>query len=202
MIIDATNLIAGRMATVVAKKVLQGETVDIINVEKKSSILREMFGSLKFSKTPEKLYSIEVLSIKSNNVVLSANYYKQQAKGKHPALVLLHGSSTNLKSDYVFDADFFARRGFEVLIFDKRGNGKSTGDYYTSNYDDLIEDAIVCLEILNERESVDKSKIGLWGYSQGAMLLSKIITKTDIPSFLGITISNKSTSGFVLVLFY
>ena len=143
-----------------------------------------VFNLTKQSKTPEKPYSIEILSIKSNNVVLSANYYKQQAKGKHPALVLLHGSSTNLKSDYVFDADFFAKRGFEVLIFDKRGNGKSTGDYYTSNYDDLIVDAIACLEMLNERESVDKSKIGLWGYSQGAMLLSKIITKTDISSFL------------------
>ncbi len=142
------------------------------------------FNLTKQSGTPEKSYSVETLSIKSNNIVLSANIYKPKTKGKHPALVLLHGSSTNLKSDYVFDADFFAKRGFEVLIFDKRGNGKSTGDYYTSNYDDLIEDAIACLKILNERESVDNSKIGLWGYSQGAMLLSKIITKTDIPSFL------------------
>jgi len=143
-----------------------------------------VFNLTKQSKTPEKSYSIETLSIKSNNVVLSADFYKQKEKGKFPALVLLHGSSTNLKSDYVFDADFFAKRGFEVLIFDKRGNGKSTGDYYTSNYDDLIEDAIACLEILNKRESVDKSKIGLWGYSQGAMLLPKIITKTSIPSFI------------------
>jgi len=142
------------------------------------------FNLTKQSETPEKSYSVETLSIKSNNVVLSANYYKQKEKGKHPALVLLHGSSKNLKSDYVFDADFFAKRGFEVIIFDKRGNGKSTGDYYTSNYDDLIEDAIACLKILNERESVDKSKIGLWGYSQGAMLLSKIIAETNIPSFL------------------
>jgi len=143
-----------------------------------------VFNLTKQSKTPEKSYSIETLSIKSNNVVLSADFYKQKKKGKFPALVLLHGSSTNLKSYYVFDADFFAKRGFEVLIFDKRGNGKSTGDYDTSNYDDLIEDAIACLEILNKRESVDKSKIGLWGYSQGAMLLPKIITKTSIPSFI------------------
>ena len=156
----------------------------IVEMQNGPPNMNMVFNLTKQSKTPEKSYSIETSSIKSNNVVLSADFYKQQAKGKHPALVLLHGSSTNLKSDYVFDADFFAKRGFEVLIFDKRGNGKSTGDYYTSNYDDLIVDAIACLEMLNERESVDKSKIGLWGYSQGAMLLSKIITKTDIPSFL------------------
>lgn len=142
------------------------------------------FNLTKQSETPEKSYSIETLSIKSNNVVLSADFYKQKGKGKFPALVLLHGSSTNLKSDYVFDADFFAKRGFEVLIFDKRGNGKSTGDYNTSSNNDLIADAIACLEMLNKRESVDKSKIGLWGYSQGAMLLPKIITQTNIPSFL------------------
>ena len=34
MIIDATNLILGRIATIAAKKALLGETVDIINCEK------------------------------------------------------------------------------------------------------------------------------------------------------------------------
>ena len=31
---------------------------------------------------------------------------------------------------------------------------------------------------------VDKNKIGLWGYSQGAMLLPKIVSETTIPKFL------------------
>ncbi|MCG8388037.1 MAG: alpha/beta hydrolase [Cytophagales bacterium] len=134
--------------------------------------------------TLEKPYSVEDLTIKSKDVILSANYYKQKAKGNFPALVLLHGSSTNLRSDYVYDADFFAKLGFEVLIFDKRGNGKSTGNYSTSNYGDIIEDAIACLEFMSNKESVDKNKIGLWGYSQGAMLLPRIASKTDIPKFL------------------
>ncbi|MBU4502743.1 MAG: 50S ribosomal protein L13 [Nanoarchaeota archaeon] len=34
MIIDAENLILGRMATVIAKQALQGEKIDVINVEK------------------------------------------------------------------------------------------------------------------------------------------------------------------------
>ncbi len=142
------------------------------------------FNLTKQSKTPEKSYSIETLSIQSNDVVLSASFYKQNAKGKYPALVLLHGSTSNLKSDYAFDADFFAKQGFEVLIFDKRGSGKSTGDYYSSSNDDLISDAIVCLKTIYNRESVDKNKIGLWGLSQGAVLLPKIASKTNIPKFL------------------
>ena len=34
MIIDAKNLVLGRMATVVAKEALLGEKIDIINCEK------------------------------------------------------------------------------------------------------------------------------------------------------------------------
>ena len=34
MIIDATNLILGRLATFVAKKALEGETIDVINADK------------------------------------------------------------------------------------------------------------------------------------------------------------------------
>ncbi len=142
------------------------------------------FDLTKQPKTPEKPYSVENLTIKSKNIILVADYYKQKAKGKFPAIVLLHGSSTNLKSDYLYDADYFVKQGFEVLIFDKRGNGKSTGEYSTSDYEEIIDDAIACLEILNKKESVDKDKIGLWGYSQGAMLLPRIASKTDIPKFL------------------
>lgn len=156
----------------------------IVEMQNGPPNMKMSFNLTKQSKTPEKSYFIETLSIKSNDVILSADIYRPKSKGKHPALVLLHGSSTNLKSNYAFDADFFVKRGFEVLIFDKRGNGKSTGDYYTSSYNDLIEDAVACIEMLYKRESVDKSKIGLWAYSQGAMLLPKIVTKTTIPKFL------------------
>ena len=142
------------------------------------------FDLTKQPKTPDKPYSVENMTIKSKDVVLVADYYKQKANGKFPAIVLLHGSSTNLKSDYLYDADYFAKQGFEVLIFDKRGNGESTGEYFTSGYDEIIDDAIACLEFLSKKESVDKSKIGLWGYSQGAMLLPRIASKTDIPMFL------------------
>lgn len=142
------------------------------------------FKLTKQAERPIKPYTVERLSIKSNRVTLSADIYKPHTEGLHPAIVLLHGSSTNLKSDYIFDADYFAKLGFEVLIFDKRGNGKSTGDYYVSSYDDLIADAIVCLETMYKRESVDKNKIGLWGFSQGAMLLPKVVSETNIPKFL------------------
>jgi len=51
MIIDATNLILGRMGTEVAKKALLGEKIDIVNCEKavitgKKSVIFEEYKSL------------------------------------------------------------------------------------------------------------------------------------------------------------
>jgi esterase/lipase len=142
------------------------------------------FSVTKQAEKSIKPYSVESLTIKSSDVSLSAEIYKPHSKGQHPAIVLLHGSSANLKSDYIFYADYFAKLGFEVLIFDKRGNGTSTGNYYLSSYDDLVADAISCLEAMYKRKSVNKEKIGLWGLSQGALLLSKIASNTNIPKFL------------------
>jgi esterase/lipase len=142
------------------------------------------FSLAKQAENPIKPYSIESHTIKSSNVALSADIYKPHTEGLHPAIVLLHGSTSNDKTDYIFYADYFAKLGFEVLIFDKRGSGKSTGDYYLSSYDDLIADAIACLETMYTRESVNKEKIGLWGLSQGAFLLPKIASKTTIPKYL------------------
>lgn len=143
-----------------------------------------IFSVTEQAEKPVKPYMVESLTIESNDVSLSAEIYKPNSKVQHPAIVLLHGSSSNLRSDYIFYADFFAKLGFEVLIFDKRGNGESTGSYYSSSYDDLIADAIVCLETMHKRKSVNKEKIGLWGLSQGALLLSKIKSNTNIPKFL------------------
>jgi dienelactone hydrolase len=90
----------------------------------------------------------------------------------------------SLKNQYSFYANFFANIGFEVLIFDKRGNGESTGNYSTASYEDLADDAISCLKALKNSKTVDTTRIGLWGFSQGGMLLPYIMTKTNIPSFL------------------
>jgi len=156
-----------------------------VNMQNGPPDLKISFHLVKKTETlPAKSYSVEKLFITARGAKLSAEIYKPASKDPHPAIVLLQGSTTNLKEQYTFYADFFAGYGYEVLIFDKRGNGESTGNYSTASYDDLVEDIIACLKVLKNRESVDKGKIGLWGFSQGATLLPLIVTKTEIPSFL------------------
>lgn len=143
------------------------------------------FSLTKQLEKPEKPYHVESLTIKNNEVVLSADIYKPETPGVHPAIVLLPGSNRdNPKRNLAFHADYFVKLGFEVLIYDKRGSGKSTGDSLTATYEDLTSDAIACLEILAKGESVNPQSIGLWGLSQGGMLLPYIVSKTEIPSFI------------------
>lgn len=142
---------------------------------------------------PEKTYVIEKHVLQNRGVQLAAEIYKPKTDKLHPAIVLLHGSSLNLGRQYAYDADYFANLGFEVLIFDKRGNGGSTGNYATATFEDLVSDVVTCLKALKGRSSVDGSRIGLWGFSQGAMLLPLIASNTDIPRFL-IAISPETMS--------
>lgn len=165
-------------------RLLDNEISGTASIDGVPPTMQIKFSLAKQAEKQVKPYSIESYTIKSSSVTLSADIYKPRTEGLHPAIVLLHGSASNVKTDYIFYADNFAKLGFEVLIFDKRGSGKSTGDYYLSSYDDLIADAIVCLETMHNRESVDENKIGLWGLSQGAMLLPKIASNTNIPKFL------------------
>ena len=58
-------------------------------------------------------------------------------------------------------------RGVAVLIPDKRGSGQSGGDWMTAGFDVLAEDAAASLEALRSLESVDESRCGVVGLSQG-----------------------------------
>jgi len=159
------------------------EIAGTTTIDRFPSDVKITFSAIKQAERPVKPYVVESQFIKSNDVLLAAEIYKPLTKEPHPALVILHGSDANLLTLYRFMAAYFARLGFEVLIFDKRGCGKSTGDYKKTLYSDLIADAIVCLKTLQERESVNKDKIGLFGISQGAMLSPKVAAESNIPSF-------------------
>jgi hypothetical protein len=98
--------------------------------------------------------------------------------------VILQGSSSNLRHEYRFHADHFARAGFVVLTFDKRGKGESSGDYGTASYDDLVLDAVRAVELVRSRPSVDSMRVGIWGLSQGAFLAPWVAARVAKLAFI------------------
>jgi alpha-beta hydrolase superfamily lysophospholipase len=120
-------------------------------------------------------YATRDIAIPARGATLAGTLFTPiDGSPRHPAVLILQGSSTNLRSEYRFYADRFARAGFTVLTFDKRGNGASTGDYRRASYDDLVHDARAAAAVLAAQPGVDASHLGLWGLSQGAFIAPRV----------------------------
>ena len=83
----------------------------------------------------------------------------------------MNGSGPWVRSDSRFLADFFALNGVAALINDKRGCGRSTGDWNKSGFDDLAGNALAGLQRFKNRPDINPHQIGLWGNSQGGWIV-------------------------------
>ena len=64
----------------------------------------------------------------------------------------------------------YAARGFAVLSYDKRGVGKSTGNWGEASFEDLADDAVAAARFLQGRAGIAANQIGFWGLSQGGWI--------------------------------
>lgn len=96
----------------------------------------------------------------------------------------MHGSGAEGRYASRFLADLFARKGIAALIFDKRGVGKSTGNWRQSTFNDLARDAIAGIEFLKGRRDIDAGRIGIFGHSQGAAIAPLVASLSSAVSFV------------------
>lgn len=90
--------------------------------------------------------------------------------GRHPAVVLIHGSNDEDRDHLDPWAGFFVSRGLAVLSYDKRGVRESTGDWKRADFHDLAGDALAGVQFLKLRKDIDARRIGLFGISQGGWI--------------------------------
>jgi pimeloyl-ACP methyl ester carboxylesterase len=64
----------------------------------------------------------------------------------------------------------YAARGFAVLSYDKRGVGKSTGNWGAASFEDLADDAVAGARFLQARTDIAANQIGFSGQSQGGWI--------------------------------
>jgi len=130
-------------------------------------------------------YSIRDVWFQSTNTRLVGTLYvPAPASGPRAGIVLLQGSSSNLRHEFRFFADLFARAGLVVLAFDKRGKGESSGDYGAATYDDLAGDAAAAVECLRSQREVDSLRVGVWGLSQGAFIAPLVAARVPSLRFI------------------
>ena len=118
---------------------------------------------------------------KTNLQIESYDGYKLDAtllhiNDEHRYMILVHGFSSDryilLKQAYEF-----AKRGFNILMFDQRAYGKSEGEYTTFGFKEHLD----LIQWINTLKELDASaKIGLYGVSMGAVsVMLALGTKLD-----------------------
>ncbi len=136
-------------------------------------------------------YTTREMKIAAQGATLAGTLFVPRGvRVSRPAVLLLQGSSSNLRAEYRFYADRFARAGFAVLAFDKRGNGESTGDYLRASYDDLVFDARDAFDSLAAQPEVDARHVGLWGLSQGAFVAPRVAEHLAYPPAFVVAVSS------------
>ena len=127
-------------------------------------------GPFSFRRTgnvPRTPYSQEEVRFRNGDVTLAGTLLIPPNRGRHPAVILIHGSSTPSRNDFRFYGDVFARRGVAALIYDKRDAGGDLGGASRVDMRDLAGDALAAVEMLKARSDINPRQIGLWGHSQG-----------------------------------
>ena len=112
----------------------------------------------------------EEVSFKNGDVTLAGTLLLPPSKAKRPAVVFTHGGGAQLREVMWGLGYLYAARGFAVLSYDKRGVGKSTGNWGEASFEDLADDAVAGARFLQARTDIAANQIGFWGLSQGGWI--------------------------------
>ncbi len=149
--------------------------------------------------TPEPGVREESLTFQNGDVTLAGTLVLPSGSGRHPAVVLFHGSGPEPRNLEM--ARWFAEHGVAALTYDKRGVGDSTGYFRKVPFMDLHLDGLAGLAVLAHRGDIDASHIGVWGLSQGGWLGPLAASRSRDVSFV-IAVSGPAVSPGEQMVFY
>ena len=98
--------------------------------------------------------------------------------GPHAAIVPLHPASEPSRDQRLFRhlAEVLPPHGIAVLRYDRRGDDVP--------FEDQVADANAAVDALRANPAIDPSRIGLWGFSQGAWIAPMVAAESDHIAFL------------------
>ena len=124
------------------------------------------------------------VTFRNGDVTLAGSLIVPATPGRHSAVIFIHGSGAEGRFASRFLAMRLVERGVAALIFDKRGVGKSTGDWRTATIDDLAGDAIAGIDFLRNEPGIDPRRIGVHGHSQGGTIAPMIAARSSNVAFV------------------
>jgi pimeloyl-ACP methyl ester carboxylesterase len=115
-------------------------------------------------------FTVEKMKILSDGLMINGWLYLPLGDGRFPLVVLTNGGgdgSRAIKSLSDWIAPIFAHCGIAAFVHDKRGTGKSEGDFVKTTYEDYIRDAGNCAKWLSKHKKINPEMVGIMGGSEG-----------------------------------
>ena len=147
-----------------------------------------------------RVYREEEVEFRNGEITLSGTLLIPATRGPHPAIVLAHGSGVQDRNGYLanirFLADHLARHGIAVLTYDKRGSGRSTGEWATASFADLAGDLVAGVRMLRTRPGIIAAQVGAGGSSQAGWVAAKAVTL--LPDVAFVVLTSAGGSGYTV----
>lgn len=120
-----------------------------------------------------KQQTFEIESINHPGQFIRGNIYLPQGTGRFPTLLLLHGftgSRTESGNLFVQLARRLNQQGIACVTFDFRNSGESDGSFDQMLVTGELDDALRVTQWLAGQPFVNRSRLGLLGFSLGGLL--------------------------------
>ena len=134
----------------------------------------------------EIVFESQMLSLKGTLSIPKSN-------GKFPCVVMVHGSGQQDRDGNIngFDTYIFKQlseqlieAGYATFCYDKRGAGKSEGDFKTAGLEEVVLDAHEAINHISTHKQVNTDAIYVLGHSEGACLAPEIANENKLISGL------------------
>lgn len=122
-------------------------------------------------------------SFQSHGAKLGATLLEPPGPRPHPLVIFVHGSerTSPLASSYPL---MLVAQGISVFAYDKRGTGRSEGEY-TQNFELLADDATAAMAEARRAAAGRFDRIGYFGGSQGGWIAPLAATRSS-PDFVAV----------------
>ncbi len=126
-------------------------------------------------------------TFESNGLQLYGTLW-QPKESVQKGLLFVTSSQGNDRSGTNAEAYYFVSLGYTIFNYDKRGTGKSEGDWKSATIEELCSDDMNALDFFSKVSGLPLSEIGIKGSSQAGIKIPYILSKRPELGF-GISIS-------------
>ena len=168
-----------------------------------------MFGLVSIAQFDDKFYfpskswrpvdsslNTEAVTLRTDTVTLTGLFLKPAGKPK-ATILFFHGAGGNISS-YLYMTRPLVEAGYQVLMTDFRGYGKSTGKPTHLN---IAKDGQVFFDYLLKREEVKGTRLIVFGASIGTQIAAKL-TRDNANNVSALVLEGPMASFTDIALFY